>query len=154
VAEFRRFSALPRAPAAINPVVRSLAGFIAVVPDAPNPDVDHLAADCVTIFDRFRRPLGAEERSRRLAAGLTAAQIAHLDRWGYPFVFDDFRFHMTLTGRVGGDRRGALVALLQARLERSHGRRPLEVTRLALVQQDEASTPFRVVCEAELNAIR
>jgi len=153
-AELHRFSGLPRTPSVIAPTIRLLAGFIAIVPGQPTSDLDRLAADCVTAFDRFRRPLTVRERSKRLAAGLSASQIAHLDRWGYPFVFDDFRFHMTLTGPVGVDRRGAMLTLLQAGLERSHGRHALPIAQLALVRQDDPATPFRVVCAAELNAAR
>jgi hypothetical protein len=119
-----------------------------------SPEVDRLAADCVTAFDRFRLPLTPQERGQRLAAGLSTSQIAHLERWGYPFVFDDFRFHMTLTGRFGADRRGAIATLLQARFERNTSRRALPITRLALVRQDNPATPFRVVGEAELTAGR
>jgi hypothetical protein len=36
-----------------------------------------------------------------VAAGLNQSQVANLDRWGYPYLFADFRFHMTLTGKVG-----------------------------------------------------
>ena len=36
---------------------------------------------------------------------------ARLARWGYPWVLDRFRFHMTLTGALGYDR-GAMVAAL------------------------------------------
>jgi hypothetical protein len=29
-----------------------------------------------------------------------ALQEAHLVRWGYPYVMEEFRFHMTLTGKA------------------------------------------------------
>ena len=31
---------------------------------------------------------------------LSEAQRAHLLRWGYPYVMDEFRFHMSLTGSL------------------------------------------------------
>src|SRR5262249_56836083 len=127
----------PPPPSVLPPPLLRPPRSLALFPGQPSPDLDRLAADCVTAFDRFRRPLRAQERSKRLAAGLSASQIAHLDRWGYPFVFDDFRFHMTLTGPVGVDRRGAMLTLLQAGLERSHGRRALPIAQLALVRQDD-----------------
>ncbi len=42
--------------------------------------------------------MNGRERERRLAASLTVRQMSNLERWGYPYVFEDFRFHMTLTG--------------------------------------------------------
>ena len=150
-AELERFGAVPRPLPAFEPAVRVLGRFVAIVPGTTNAAVDRLAADCVTAFDRFRQPLGDEERRKRLDAELSQRQIENLDRWGYPFVFEDFRFHMTLTGPIEEDRRRAeIVALLQDRFAAACGGAPLSVTRLALLRQERPSTPFRVVCHANL----
>jgi putative phosphonate metabolism protein len=148
--EFRKFAATPRAIPVLDPVVRSLGQFVAVVPGTANPAIDLLAADCVTAFDRFRRPLDAQERHNRLRDGLSGRQTEHLDRWGYPYVFEDFRFHMTLTGPVAAERRGQIVALLQERFGAVGGNAPLLVRQLALLRQDAPSSRFRVICTAEL----
>jgi putative phosphonate metabolism protein len=152
--ELRRIAASPRMVPTIEPIVQALGSFVAVVSDRANAAVDRLAADCVTAFEEFRLPLAPEERARRLAAGLSARQIAHLDRWGYPYVFDEFRFHMTLTGPVDGQRRGAIVTLLQALLNHVTGGDPLPIAQLVLVRQDARTAPFRVVCQAELTVLR
>lgn len=49
-------------------------------------------------FDSYRRPASATELSRRREAGLDEIGDAHLRRWGYPYVLDRFRFHVTLSG--------------------------------------------------------
>jgi putative phosphonate metabolism protein len=152
--ELSRFAALPRTPAVIEPVIRSLGRFIAVVPVVPSAAVDRLAGDCVTAFDRFRRPLASAERLRRLDAGLSPRQIANLDQWGYPYVFDEFRFHLTLTGPLDLGRRAQIAALLQARFEQGDARSHVPVARLALLRQDAPSSPFHVVCQAELTILR
>jgi putative phosphonate metabolism protein len=149
-AELTQFAALPRIVPMIEPVVRALAQFIAIVPAGSSADIDRLAADCVMAFERFRRPPTPEERSKRLGAALTRRQIENLDRWGYPYVFEEFRFHMTLTGRVDPQRRDGIVTLLQALLNHCNGSEPLPIVRVALVRQDAASAPFRVVAQAEL----
>jgi putative phosphonate metabolism protein len=149
IAKLQRFAALPRPVVMIEPVIRLLGQFVAIVPAHTSTKLDRLAADCVTAFDEFRRPLRPQERRKRLAAGLSARQIENLDRWGYPFVFDEFRFHLTLTGPVEADRRDAMGTLLRARFDRIDG--PLSITRVALVRQDAETTPFRVVCQAALN---
>jgi putative phosphonate metabolism protein len=153
-AELDRFCASPRRRATIVPVVRALGRFIALVADKPSREVDRLAADCVMAFDRFRAPLTAQEQAKRLAADLSTRQIEHVERWGYPFVFDDFQFHMTLTGSVEENRRDAIAAMLQARFDRSVADRSVPISRLVLARQDGPSTPFRVVRETELAAAR
>jgi hypothetical protein len=116
--------------------------------------LDRLAADGVMAFDRFRRPLTAHEREQRLGAGLSQRQIENLDRWGYPYVFEDFRFHLTLTGPIDDDRRSSVLALLQARFNTIDGGHSLPIMRLSLLRQDAHSTPFRVVGQAALTAVR
>jgi putative phosphonate metabolism protein len=149
-AELQRFAAIPRAPPATEPAIQSLGRFIAIVPGERSADVDRLAADCVTAFERFRRPLTSQEKGKRLGSGLTEGQIRNVDRWGYPYVFDDFRFHMTLTGPIDAGRRGVILTLLQGRFNRINGSRSLPITQLALVRQDAPSMPFRVICTAAL----
>src|SRR6516225_482678 len=131
-----------------------IARFIAVVAASPSMALDRLAADGVVAFDRFRRPLTAHERGQRLGAGLSQRQIENLDRWGYPYVFEDFRFHLTLTGPIDADRRGSVLALLQARFNNIDGGHSLPITRLSLLRQDARSTPFRVLGQAALTAVR
>ena len=153
-AELERFAAIPRTLPAIEPVIRSLAQFIAVVAAEPSMALDRLAADGVMAFDRFRRSLTSHEREQRLNAGLSERQIENLDRWGYPYVFEDFRFHLTLTGPIDAQRRAPILALLQARFDDIAGEHSLPITQLALVRQDARSMPFRVVGQAALTAVR
>ena len=75
-----------------------LAGFLALTPSEPFEELDRLAADCVAAFDRFRAPAAEAELARRRRTGLSLRQEALLLRWGYPYVMDAFRFHLTLTG--------------------------------------------------------
>ena len=77
-----------------------LTGFWALTFSEPCPEMDRLAERCVAEFDRFRAPPSPTEFARRREAGLSLAQEALLRRWGYPYVMTEFRFHMTLTGRL------------------------------------------------------
>jgi putative phosphonate metabolism protein len=88
------------APAVAMPPLRvdRLGSFLALVPSRPCPGLDALAFACVTELDRFRRPPEAAELARRRAAVLDPAEEANLRRWGYPYVLDCFRFHVSLTG--------------------------------------------------------
>ena len=100
------FAHNPRPIPLIKPVVGSIDGFIAVIPADASTELGQLAADCVSAFDSFRAALTPEDRARRNPSKLTPSQREHLDRWGYPYVMEEFRFHMTLTGRLEAERRG------------------------------------------------
>jgi len=145
------FAGTARRIPVIAPVVKPISGFIAVVPAEASDELNLLAADCVAEFDGFRAPLSAEDRARRNPSALTPAQVAHLDRWGYPYVMEDFRFHMTLTGRVAADRREHLVAMLQARFA-ALDLRTLAVDRIAVFRQDDAASRFRVLAHVRLRS--
>jgi len=63
-----------------------------------------MAASCVTELDAFRAPAPEAELTRRRAAELNATQETNLVTWSYPYVLDEFRFHITLSGRLSADR--------------------------------------------------
>ncbi len=76
-----------------------LGRFFALRPCGGEETLNALAADCVTKLDPFRATATLAELEKRRARGLNAKQDALLSRWGYPYVLDQFRFHITLTGK-------------------------------------------------------
>src|SRR3546814_13524543 len=66
----------------------------------PAPEMRALADAAVQRLDALRAPLTPREIERRLQSRLSPRQEALLGRWGYPYVFDEFRFNMTLTGSL------------------------------------------------------
>jgi len=135
----------------ITPVVDSISGFIAVIPQHRSPDLEQLAADCVRAFDHLRAPLTPEDRVRRNPSKLSARQVDYLDRWGYPYVMEEFRFHMTLTGRLGDVRRESVLALLRERFAKL-GLDKFAVDRIALFRQNDAKAQFTIVGDWPLRA--
>lgn len=99
-------------PFEISLEIARLGAFFAYVPQAEIPDLTDLAARVVAEFDHFRAPLSEADIARRNVATLTERQLSHLTSWGYPYVFDEFRFHMTLTGPVDAADRPAVEAAL------------------------------------------
>lgn len=138
------FAGRPRAIPAIRPVVDSISGFIAVVPAEPSAELARLAADCVREFDSFRAPLTPEDRARRNPSSLTVKQCEYLDRFGYPYVLEDFRFHMTLTGRLDAGRRQPVLTMLRDRFS-TLGLQTLDIDRIAVCRQDTADSRFRIL---------
>jgi putative phosphonate metabolism protein len=74
-----------------------LDNFYALAPAAPCPQLDALAWSAVDHFNGLRAPLSDSEIRRRSLRDLSLRQVGYLMRYGYPFVRDEFRFHMTLT---------------------------------------------------------
>jgi phosphonate metabolism protein PhnN/1,5-bisphosphokinase (PRPP-forming) len=102
-----------------------------------------LATDCAQYFDFLRAPLGEVELARRRAAGLTPVQDALLQRFGYPYVLEEFRFHFTLTERLADDARNRVRESL-APLVQALNAEPLRVDALSLFEQAAADQPFRL----------
>ncbi|MDN4987008.1 DUF1045 domain-containing protein [Bradyrhizobium arachidis] len=146
VAASAAFAGKARPIPVIRPVVDSISGFIAVIPTEPVEALQQLAADCVRDFDSFRPRLTAEDRARRRPERLTERQRDYLDRWGYPYVMEEFRFHMTLTGRLDTERRGPILEMLRARFARLK-LDILVIDRITLFRQDDAEARFRIIGE-------
>ena len=50
----------------------------------------------MTCLDAYRQPEDEAAQAKR-AAGRTEPQRRNITKWGYPFVMEDWRFHMTLS---------------------------------------------------------
>jgi Protein of unknown function (DUF1045) len=82
--------------------VQKIGRFIALCPTSPSPALQALADACVTELDTHRLPEDAAAMAKR-ANGRSPQQLAYLERWGYPHVLEDWRFHMTLTNSSDND---------------------------------------------------
>jgi hypothetical protein len=108
-----------------------LDGFLALIPQGDTGPLNDLAARVVRDFDPLRAPLTPADIARRNPDRLTPRQRALLDQWGYPFVLDEFRFHMTLTDRLApGD--AAWVLPLARACFAAFTDRPLRIDALSL----------------------
>ena len=123
--------------------VARLGDFFGLLPAAPCETMNFLAAAVVQEFDPFRAPLSEEEFERREPDRLTAPQFANLHRWGCPYVMDEFRFHMPLTGPVGRQDAPRIESALREVFDPVL-REPVRVSSLALFVEEESGSPFRV----------
>lgn len=123
--------------------IAAIGSFLALVPAQPNAGLADLASHFVTGLDDFRRPADEAELERRRAAGLSTRQHELLSAFGYPYVLDQFRFHMTLSGRLDPNH----VPMAKALLEQWIGPvipEPFILDRLA-VMGEAADGRFRLV---------
>jgi putative phosphonate metabolism protein len=125
--------------------LRAVSDFLALVPSEDSPALSRLAEACVTEFDALRAPLEADELAKRHAAGLTLRQIELLARWGYPYVADEFRFHLTLTGAIADEATRERLSALIASLVAPALEQPVPVRELCLFHQPDRQTAFELI---------
>jgi hypothetical protein len=125
--------------------------FIALVEREPTPALAALERATVEAFEPFRAALTEAEYKKRRPERLTSQQRAYLDRYGYPYVFEEFRFHMTLTNRVPEAEVDAVMAGLATLYAEAVPPVPVTIDRLALFKQEPGTrhdgepARFRVV---------
>lgn len=141
--ELMRFAGTIEPVAIARLVVGRLGDFYGLVPEQPCAGLDSLAAAVVQQFDAFCAPLSEAEIERRNPDGLSAPQFANLHRWGHPYVMDDFRFHMTLTGPLLARDYGRMETALAGYFEPLLSE-PVEIANLALFIEKEPGAPFVV----------
>lgn len=129
-----------------------LGRFLALRVSGDEAALGALAAACVRDLDPFRAPATAGELDKRRAAGLSPAQEAYLTAWGYPYVLDQFRFHVTLTGKLPKAELGGVEAALEAHLMPLLPR-PLQIRDLALVGED-ADGRFHMIHRYALSGVQ
>lgn len=129
----------------------SLQGFLALMLDGENETLQDFAAHVVENFDPFRAPMTIKDRASRAGKGLSERQLELLDGYGYPYVFEEFRFHMTLTDRL----EEADAAEIAAAATTWFGPvldEPVLLDRLSLFHEHEAGKPFRRIADFKLGS--
>jgi len=132
-------------------VINRIGPFFALVPDTPVAELKDLAARTVRELDRFRAPLTEADLQRRTPHNLSPMQRANLQRWGYPYVFEEFRFHMTLTGPVDDADELRVWQALHDFFDPVLSE-PVAVRTIALFTESEQGGPFRVQSVFPLSA--
>jgi uncharacterized protein DUF1045 len=120
---------------------RLLGGFLALMVEPQPETLTQVAAEVVAAFEPFRAPLDEAERARRYGAELSARQRELIDLYGYPYVFEEFLFHMTLTDSLAEERRAAMVAEARAWFAEALSA-PLRLDRLVLFGEKDAGGAF------------
>ncbi|MCJ2165280.1 MULTISPECIES: DUF1045 domain-containing protein [unclassified Pseudodesulfovibrio] len=133
--------------------VRPIGSFLALVPE-DQAGLAHLAEAALRALHPFRAPpLSAEKKARR-AKGLTGNQERLLEMWGYPYVLEEFRFHVTLTGHVEEEARRAELFDIVTRYAIGVTGRPWPVRELCVFHQHDRQAPFTLMHRSRLGTGR
>lgn len=140
--DLRAFGAT-QSPFTLGPLrLRKLMDFFCLGPESPPPQLETLASNCVKHFDCYRAPLSSQELVQRRRLPLNRAEETNLLRWGYPYVHDLFRFHITLSASILD---AATAGIIQAQLEShlAHGlQAPLTIDAISLCVESHPGAPF------------
>jgi putative phosphonate metabolism protein len=116
--------------------------FFALTPTEAR-QVSALASAAVDHFDGLRAPLTEAEIARRKPELLSERQRLYLHRHGYPYVKEEFRFHLTLTGPVEASAAASVEAVLQDHFGPLLSS-PVTVSAVALFTEAEPGADFIV----------
>jgi hypothetical protein len=140
------FHATFKAPFELAPF-RTEAELLSEIERQTPTGLAELAQTLVERFDSFRAPMSDAERARRRPDRLTSRQRAYLEQWGYPFVLDEFRFHMTLAGPIEPQQ----IDFVRDKLERLFRRKvadwdaPLAIDAMSVFKQPRRDGPFHIL---------
>ena len=123
--------------------IAEINGFFCLRPVDGSGETAWLAASAVREFDRFRAPLHEEERRRYPDLSLREREL--LERWGYPYVMELFRFHITLTNFIPDpEQRLRLRSILEDYLAEAL-EQPLVIDSLCLMVERRAGCLFELI---------
>ena len=124
--------------------VGQLGPFFALLPETASQELSALASGLVRDFDEFRAPLSEADMARRNPDELSTAQRENLINWGYPYIFENFRFHMTLSDPISEELKDRFDEAANRHFE-PHISKAQSVTALSLFEEPARGEPFRVI---------
>ena len=133
-------------------VPKELGSFLTLQQSMPNGEVDDLAFAIVRDLDPFRQPLTEEEQDRIFGKGITRQQKANVFTWGYPYVGDDYIFHLTLTSILAPHEIEPWKAkVVEWGME--YLAEPVMLRDLCVFAQASAEEPFRLIARFPLKGV-
>ena len=143
IEDFRQFCTTTQAPRADHLSIQKLGRFFALIPEGESETINQLAMKCLETFEPHRAALTPQELAKRRKNRLTPYQEQMLVKWGYPFVEDAFRFHITLTSplnvQITDETERELISLFAPLLPS-----PFQIGKIALVGEREGGL-FKVI---------
>ncbi|MFC3682194.1 DUF1045 domain-containing protein [Hydrogenophaga luteola] len=132
--------------------VTQLGSFLALQPEHAPAALGALADDCVRRLQPLAAPLNEAELARRRRAPLTPEEDALMLAWGYPWVFEKFRFHFSLTGALAGVPDDVVGRLWVAATRQFGALPPMRLDRLSIFIEPSPGADFVLLEQLELGA--
>ncbi len=129
-----------------------LGNFAALRPQQACPELDAIAATFVRDLDPLR-VVEARDEARWPPGKLSARQGARLEAWGYPYVFDEYRFHMTLTDALNAVEAVEISRALKLAATDVTSI-PLTIDAVTVVEEINPTAPFRAIARFRLRGLR
>ncbi|MBL8645573.1 MAG: DUF1045 domain-containing protein [Rhodospirillaceae bacterium] len=141
-----RIFAKSAAPIELPPLELAIIGkFIALTPIRSSAVLENLAALCVRTFEGFRMPLSKEQMAHYLRNKLTVHQTQMLEHWGYPYVMEEFRFHISVTDRIDNDTERAAMMTSVQKMTVGVVNKPIVVRDVAVFYQADREQPMELL---------
>ena len=118
------------------------------MPNQPNELIE-LAADVVRHFEPYRQALTSADKNRRHIDSITPSQLDNLEQYGYPYIFSDFQFHMTLSNALP-EHEDRFLPWLRSTYQQMVQQTPV-LDRLCVFRQVDRTTPFVRIAEFRLS---
>ena len=133
-------------PIELPPMELGEIGYIvSLVPEASSAALEDLAAACVRAFDGFRSPLTQAEEEAYKRNRLTVHQRQMLVHWGYPYVMEEFDFHISLTDPVIDEDERAAIKTTVEHLAKDILHKPLMMRELVVFSQKGPEAPMSII---------
>ncbi len=146
---FHSFCNHQKPAASGNLTLSEQGGFISLRPQRQSAALFELGKNCLEAFDPFRAPLDQNDLNRRRNARLSPRQNDFLHQWGYPYVLQEFQFHITLSSRLSILQREKIIPALKNLLAHELDC-PFIIAHLALMGEDR-NGQFHILEEANLS---
>lgn len=140
-------------PLALAPLLPATLGdFVALIPATPSDELSALAAACVSGLDDLRAPLSDADLARRRIDQLDLREQELLRQYGYPYVLERFRFHLSLSGPVAPSTAQRVLQAVADPVAQLNATAPLLLDRLCLFVEPAPGQPFKRILDARLLA--
>ncbi len=107
--------------------------------------LEDLQSACVRAFDGYRQPLTNSQEESYKRNRLTVHQDKMLDHWGYPYVMEEFDFHISLTDPVPDEKERAAIMKALPKLAGAVLGKPLVMSEIAVFRQESEKEPMAII---------
>ena len=130
--------------------LKVLNGFVAIVSTTENRPIMALAKKCVEELDLFREVESVERIQRRRSRTFSKSEEYNLKRWGYPYVMDNFQFHLTMSGRLKPEVLKNVIEVLNSELQGVLNK-PLPIGEICLFGENASNGNFQIIQKFSLD---